>query len=124
VFGWETLNMSGSEFWTLPRYGDYLEQLTPGIRKMTAEMGAAGFEDVVAMTQSLTDDAAEVPAHWNVQFSTDDADLTAAHAAELGGEVVAEPTDVPWARVAVLEDPQGATFVVSKFVPENKNLAG
>ncbi|HEY4398017.1 MAG TPA: VOC family protein [Acidimicrobiia bacterium] len=124
VFGWETLNMSGGQFWTLPAYGDYLEQLTPGIRKMTADMGAAGFENVVAAIQPLPEDAAEVPAHWAVQFSTDDADLTAANAAELGGEVLAPPVDVPWARITVLADPQGATFIASKFVPENKDLGG
>jgi predicted enzyme related to lactoylglutathione lyase len=122
VFGWETLDMDGSEFWTLPAYGDYLEQLTPGIRKMTADMGAAGFEEVVAAMQPLAGDAAEAPAHWAVQFSTDNADLTAAKAAELGGKVLAEPVDVPWARITVLEDPQGATFIASKYVPENKDL--
>ncbi len=122
VFGWETLSMSGGEFWTLRAYGDYLEQLTPGIRKMTADMGAAGFEDVVAAMQPLANDAADVPAHWAVQFSTEDADLTAAKAAELGGEVLAQPADAPWARIAVLEDPQGATFIASKFVPENRDL--
>jgi hypothetical protein len=26
--------------------------------------------------------------------------------------------------MAVIADPQGATFVASKFVPENKDLAG
>ena len=124
VFGWETLSMSGGEFWTLPAYGDYLEQLTPGIRKMTADMGAAGFEEVVAAIQPFAGDAAGVPAHWGVQFSTDDADLTAAKAAELGGEVLTPPTDVPWARITVLNDPQGATFTASKYTPENKDLAG
>jgi uncharacterized protein len=124
VFGWETLTMSGGNFWTLPAYGDYLEQLTPGIRKMTADMGAAGFENVVAAIQPLAGDAADVPAHWGVQFSTDDADLTAATAAELGGDVLVQPTDVPWARITVLRDPQGATFTASKYVPENKDLGG
>jgi uncharacterized protein len=124
VFGWETLSMSGGDFWTLPAYGDYLEQLTPGIRKMTADMGAAGFEEVVAAIQPFAGDGADLPAHWGVQFSTDDADLTAAKAAELGGEVLTPPTDVPWARITVLNDPQGATFTASKYAPENKDLAG
>ena len=122
VFGWETLSMSGGEFWILRAYGDCLEQLTPGIREMTADMGAAGFEDVVAAIHPLANDAADVPAHWAVQFSTEDADLTAAKAAELGGEVLAQPADAPWARIAVLEDPQGAMFIASKFVPENRDL--
>jgi hypothetical protein len=35
-----------------------------------------------------------------------------------------QPTDVPWARITVLKDPQGATFTASKFAPENQDLAG
>ena len=40
-------------------------------------------------------------------------------AAELGGEVVAEPFDAPWTRLAVIKDPQGATFIAGQFVAEN-----
>jgi hypothetical protein len=31
---------------------------------------------------------------------------------------------VPWARLTVISDPQGATFVASQFVFENKNVGG
>jgi hypothetical protein len=48
LFGWTTLDLGSGEFWTLSAYGDHLEQLTPGTRERTAELGAAGFEDVVA----------------------------------------------------------------------------
>ena len=41
---------------------------------------------------------------------------------ELGGEVVDGPFDAPWTRMAVIKDPQGATFIASQFVPENKDL--
>jgi uncharacterized protein len=119
VFGWTTLDLGNGQFWTLSAYGDYLEQLTPGTRERTAEMGAAGFENVVAAIRPLDE---EGPAHWDVQFTTDDADATAAKAAELGGQVVTQPTDVPWARITVIKDPQGATFTASKFVPENADL--
>jgi hypothetical protein len=27
------------------------------------------------------------------------------------------PTDAPWVRFAVIQDPQGAMFIASKFVP-------
>jgi hypothetical protein len=40
VFGWTTLSIPSGDFWILPGYGDYLEKLTPGIRAMTAELGA------------------------------------------------------------------------------------
>lgn len=121
IFGWKTFELGG-DLWTLPGYGDYLETLTPGIRKMTAEMDAAGFEDVVAAINPLTDNQPDTPAHWSVTFSTDDADATSAKAADLGGKIVVPPFDAPYVRTAVLEDPQGAMFLVSKFVPENKDI--
>jgi predicted enzyme related to lactoylglutathione lyase len=122
VFGWTTLDLGTGEFWTLPGYGDYLETLTPGIRRMTAELGAAGFEDVVAAITPVAGDEPGAHAHWSVTFATDDADATAAKTAELGGTVVAPPVDVPYSRMTVLRDPQGATFAASKFVPENKDV--
>ncbi len=62
------------------------------------------------------------PAHWNVTFAVDDVDATATRAREIGGEVVAGPIDAPWTRMAVIKDPQGATFIASQFVPENRDL--
>jgi predicted enzyme related to lactoylglutathione lyase len=53
--------------------------------------------------------------HWSVTFSVDDADAIAARAAELGATVVTPPFDVGPTRVAVLRDPQGATFTVSRY---------
>jgi hypothetical protein len=90
-----------------------------------AEAGApTGFEDVVASISPIADDQPDVPAHWNVTFAVDDADATAAKATELGGKVVVPRFDAPWVRMTVLADPQGATFIASKFVPENRDLAG
>ena len=57
-----------------------------------------------------------------VTFGVDDAGATAASVLELGGKVIAGPIDAPWSRAVVIEDPQGATFIVSQFVPENKDL--
>ena len=83
-------------------------------------MGApAGFEDVVAALNPIPDDQPDVPPHWSVTFAVDDADATAAKAAELGGQVVVPPFDAPWVRMTVITDPQGATFTASKFVLEN-----
>jgi predicted enzyme related to lactoylglutathione lyase len=120
VFGWTTLDLGSGEFWTLKAYGDYLEKLTPGTRQRTAELGAAGFEDVVAAITHIVGDA--TPAHWGVTFSTEDADATAAKATELGGTVLVAPTDAPYSRLTVLQDPQGATFSATAFVPENKDV--
>jgi uncharacterized protein len=126
VFGWRTLALEGAgEMWALPGYGDYLEQGNPGLREQMAEAGAPpGFEDVVATLNPIPDDDAAVAPHWNVTFATDDTDATAGKAIELGGKVVAPPFDAPWVRMTVIADPQGATFIASKFVPENRDLAG
>jgi hypothetical protein len=81
-----------------------------------------GFEDVVATVSPIGDDQPDTPPHWSVIFATDDADATAAKATELGGQVIVPPFDAPWVRMTVIGDPQGATFIASKLVPENKDL--
>ena len=59
-----------------------------------------------------------VPNNWAVYFAVDDADATAAKAAAEGGQVVAEPFDIPSVgRSAVLSDPQGGVFCVLKPTP-------
>jgi predicted enzyme related to lactoylglutathione lyase len=50
------------------------------------------------------------PARWHVYFEVEDADATAALAAELGGAVVDEPEDTPYGRLATLTDPTGTRF--------------
>ena len=123
VFGWEPLGVGSGRMWRLRGYGDFLEQSTPGLRERMAEVGAPeGFEDVVAAIEQIPADQPDVPPHWSVTFAVEDADATAAKAAELGGEVVVAPFDAPWVRMTVIRDPQGATFIASKFVPENKEL--
>jgi uncharacterized protein len=124
VFGWRTLAVGGgAEMWTLPGYGDYLERDNPDLRKQMAEAGAPeGYEDVVAGINPIAAEQPDTPPHWSVTFAVDDADATAAKATELGGKVIVPPFDAPWVRTTVLADPQGATFIASKFVPENKDL--
>lgn len=125
VFGWQTLSLGGgAEMWTLPGYGDHLEQGNPDLRKQMAEAGAPpGFEDVVATIDPIPDDQPDVAAHWNVTFAVDDADATAARATELGGKVIVPPFDAPWVRMTVIADAHGTTFIASQFVPENRDLA-
>jgi predicted enzyme related to lactoylglutathione lyase len=125
VFRWQTLTMDGGiEMFTLAGYGDYLETYHPDLRKTWAEAGAPeGFEDVVATINPIADDQPDTPAHWSVTFAVNDADATAAKATELGGRVIVPPFDAPWVRMTVVSDPQGATFIASRFVPDNKDLA-
>ena len=109
----------------LPGYGEFLERSDAGLRERIAAAGAPhGFEDVVATLDPLADDDGDVPAHWSVTFAVDDADAIASRAAELGGEVLVAPFDAPWVRMTMIADPQGARFIASKFVPENRELAG
>ena len=116
VFGWTTIDV-GSPMWTLPGYGDYLEQLNPGLRAGMKKMGAPeGFEDVVA--RILPRDGA--PAHWGVTFAVDDVDAVTARVRELGGSVLSDPQNAPWVRFAVVADPAGASFTASQFVAENQ----
>lgn len=115
VFGWRVLGVRDSfQAWALSAYGDHLEELQPGNRQRTAEMGVPGFEDVVASIEPLRPG---VPPHWSVTFTVDDADQLAQRATELGGEVLVAPFDAPWVRMTVLADPQGAAFIASQFVP-------
>jgi predicted enzyme related to lactoylglutathione lyase len=124
VFGWETIGMpSSNQMWRLPGYGEFLERSDPGLRERMAEVGAPdGFADVVGTVSPLTDDQVGVPSHWGVTFAVEDADATAKRADALGGQVVVPPLDAPWVRMTVITDPQGATFIASQFVPENKDL--
>ena len=124
VFGWQTIALGGdAQMWTLPGYGDYLERDNPDLRKQMEEAGAPeGFEDVVASINPIPDDQPDTPPHWGVTFAVDDADATASKATELGGTVIVPPFDAPWVRMTIIRDPQGATFIASKFVPENKDL--
>jgi len=116
VFGWRVLDLGGGvAMWALGAYGDHLERRRPGTREAYASMGGpVGFEDVVASIAPVHDDA---PAHWGVTFAVDDADGCAARASELGGRVLSGPFDAAWVRQAVLQDPQGVSFVASQYVP-------
>ena len=123
VFGWTPLSLGPAEAWALPGYGDYLERDDPDLRKRVTEFGGPqGFEDVVASINPIPADEPATLPHWSVTFAVNDANATAAKAAELGGKVIVPPTDLPWTRLTVVNDPQGATFIASQFVLENKDV--
>ena len=57
----------------------------------------------------------DVPPHWSVYVGVDDFEGRLAKCKELGATVVVEPMDVPSVgRMALLRDPQGATFWLFK----------
>jgi predicted enzyme related to lactoylglutathione lyase len=117
VFGWRVLDLGGgTSMWALDAYGDHLERRTPGTRESYAAMGGPqGFENVVASIASA--DGNGDRAYWGVTFAVENADDCAARTHELGGRVLSGPFDATWARLAVLQDPQGASFVASQYVP-------
>jgi uncharacterized protein len=125
VFGWivDSFGAAGAEFemFRLPGYGDFLEKRDPELRARQTELGAPpGFEDVIAGLVAMTSDRFpdDVPPHWSVTFTVEDADAIADHAAGLGATVLVPPFDAGPTRVAVLSDPRGAVLAVSKFIPE------
>jgi uncharacterized protein len=119
VFGWEASEeQDGFRFFRVPGYGDFLERSDPSLRRRLAEDNApAGFEDATAWLASMDGQPEGTPPSWGVVFAVDDADAKAARATELGGQVLVEPFDAPPVRMAVISDPQGAVFSVSKYTP-------
>ena len=77
--------------------------------------------DVIATLMALDGDASPdaPPPHWSVDFWVADVKASAALVAELGGEIVAGPYEIPGAplKQAVVADPQGAVFSVTEIVP-------
>jgi uncharacterized protein len=109
LFGWETetMKLGGGEIkmWRLPGYvGGEPSQPVP--------------RDVVAVMAPISGDQSGdgASSRWSVDFWVDDVDAIADRAADLGGEVIAPPYDIPGAgfRQAVLADPRGAAFSVTK----------
>jgi predicted enzyme related to lactoylglutathione lyase len=92
VFGWdaERLDTGGADYWEL-------------------QLDGTGVSGMFRMGDDFPED---VPAHWIVYFSVEDADAATEKAKEGGAQVRAEPFDNEAGRFAVLTDPQGAAFAV------------
>ena len=79
----------------------------------------------VAGLMALPEDAKKMgsPPCWVTYVGTPDVDETARQAAEIGGSILKEPTDIPSVgRFAVIQDPQGAVF--SAFTPLQGPMGG
>jgi predicted enzyme related to lactoylglutathione lyase len=97
VFGWTTNDMG-------PEYGGY----------RIFNRGDTGVAGLMALPDS------SIPPHWQPYVAVDDPDARVKKASELGGSILMEPMDVPnVGRIAVLQDPQGATFGIIKPQPES-----
>jgi uncharacterized protein len=110
VFGWETdtFDMGEGEvtLWRLPGY-------------VGGEPGQPVSREVIGVMVPMNGDRSpeDASAHWSVDFWVDDVDAAALKAAELGGEVKMWPFYTSVGKTAILTDPQGAVFSVSKVGP-------
>jgi predicted enzyme related to lactoylglutathione lyase len=104
--------------WTTRSFGLGEEEIT-----MFALPGYVGGEpqqpvprDVVGTLAPPGAAANGTPPHWSVDFWVRDPDAAAEQTAALGGEVIAPPYDLPdvGMRQAVLADPEGATFSITR----------
>jgi uncharacterized protein len=102
VFGWESEPLGEVTMFSRPGYvGGEPEQPVP--------------RDVVAGMAPMGDEfPPEVPPHWRIDFWVDDVDATVERAEELGGRAVVPAFDTEIFRQAVVADPAGAQFSVSR----------
>lgn len=70
-----------------------------------------GDQDIGGILQ-MTDEWGDMPPHWTVYFSVEDADESAQQIVDAGGKVHFGPFDTPIGRLAVCADDQGAHFHV------------
>jgi uncharacterized protein len=96
IFGWETEAFGDATMWRLPGFVGG-EPLQPVPRDVVAVMTPA-----------------QNGPEWSVNFWVGDVEAAAARADELGGRVIAPPFDDGVGTTAVLADPQGAVFSVSR----------
>ncbi|MFG3260288.1 VOC family protein [Streptomyces sp. NPDC048172] len=101
VFGYETEAMGSAG---MDHGMDYLTLYRDGV-------AVAGIHGV---GQSLPRDRGP---HWRTYFSVEDTDAAVRRVRELGGQVVREPQDSPYGRVAAVADPEGARFSVIRTEP-------
>ena len=109
VFGWETEAFGDGPgpvtLWKLPGYvGGEPEQPVP--------------RDVVAGMAALPEKAPRP--HWQINFWVEDVDEAVARATGRGGHVAVPPFDFDVFRQAVVVDPAGAAFSVSKATVEGR----
>jgi predicted enzyme related to lactoylglutathione lyase len=133
---WQPIEMGGAELFNVPGALCWTELITRDPEGAKAFYGAVfgwGVKDnvfgPVTYTEWLVNGvsvagmmpmvgeqwAPDLPPHWMVYFAVNDCDATASHAAELGGTVSVAPTDIPQGRIAVINDPQGASFSVIRM---------
>ncbi len=70
-------------------------------------------QNLFAGMLQMTPEWGEMPSHWSVYLKVADPDAIAAAATKAGGKVIVGPFDAPGVgRLALLQDPAGATFYI------------
>ena len=104
MFGWSTETFA---------FGDAEVDLFSLPGYVGGEPGQPVSREVVAVMAPTESDA---PSYWKVDVWVADADAIAERVGELGGQVVVAPYDIPGFRQALLADPDGTIFSVSRLV--------
>jgi predicted enzyme related to lactoylglutathione lyase len=88
----------------------------------TMDMGTGPYHvakagaDSVAGIMGMPPGAPPMPPHWGAYVTVDNVDETLAKCTALGGKVLVPAMDVPTVgRMAVIQDPQGATLSVMTY---------
>jgi predicted enzyme related to lactoylglutathione lyase len=85
--------------------------------------GAPGYQALnvsgrtIGGMQGLDNSPSGTPPHWMTYFAIDDTDSTVDALTKAGGSVLVPPFDMMAGRMAVVQDPQGATFALIMPVP-------
>ena len=118
--GASLVNEPGTVMWnelitTDPSAVAFYEQVL-GLTTSVMDMGTGEYTIFEAAGQqvggSTPPQMPGTPNHWHVYFAVADADAFVTKVTELGGSILVEPFDTPVGRMAVLRDPQGATFSI------------
>ncbi|MFF5444268.1 VOC family protein [Streptomyces sp. NPDC012888] len=82
-----------------------------GVDRLTLHLSGRPVAAVHGVGRDLPKDRG---AHWMTHFQVADTDRAAALVADLGGTVLRPPRDEPHARTAVVRDPEGAVFTITR----------
>ncbi|WP_329121200.1 VOC family protein [Streptomyces sp. NBC_01465] len=93
--------------------GQDMQDIPGGFRTYSPKGTEPGPETAVGGRSVIGPDRPdELPSYFLLYFQVADCDATVAAATRLGGRVLQPPFDIPYGRMAILNDDQGATFAV------------
>ena len=118
VFGWTTLALGGgAEMWTLPGYGDHLESSAGPPRADRRSRRPAGLRGRGREPQP---DRGRPTGRAGRTGASRSGSTTPARSPSAprswAGRFWSSRSTLPWSRITVISDPQGATFIASQFV--------